>query len=267
MKINYIIACWSGMRRVNPQAYIDDRAIFLRKHLKYMRNLKHSIDQITIIISDNPDEPKSYKDFINRLPQMINNTKIEVMRRSNIGYSYGGYSDVFERYRKQFDYYLLMEDDYVFMLDNFDDIMLNDFKVDDKIGSATFWLCEDFKYRILSRTRKLNFEDRKSIADAINKYFPDTFSFPRVAVGLVKSDTLNDVWEKFGTLPYAKSNAHGACKLEGQIGLFAAMQMVGWKLVDTNINYRIAAYSPDGKILENGPIDKPLLLNPIQALL
>jgi hypothetical protein len=263
--LNYIIACWSGMRRVNPKSYINDRHIFIQKHLERLSQLKHSIDQITMVINHNPDEPKCFRDFINALPTHMGTTKIEILDRPNIGYSYGAYSDAFNKYR-DFKYYMLMEDDYTFTIDDFDSILLSKLESDPKYGFASFWLCKSTKREMLERIDKLDVKDKKPTIDTINKFFPDKFVYPRIMVGLVRNEVLTAIWNEFNELPYSRGNTHSECKIEGQFGLPAAMQKVGWKIIDVNCDYRVAAYSPVGETIKNGPQDKPLILVPVQSL-
>jgi len=46
--INYVIAAWSGIRRVKDLTYIADRTHYLRNHLQQLKKLKHNLDQIKI---------------------------------------------------------------------------------------------------------------------------------------------------------------------------------------------------------------------------
>lgn len=264
MSINYVIACWSGMRRVNPKQYVDDRSIFLRKHLKSLYQLKHSIDQITIIVNHNPDEPSSYREYLNNLPNKIGNANVVLIERPNEGFSYGGYSEVFSRYHEQFDYYVLMEDDYMYMVDNFDAIMLKYMQSNSRCGFVSFWMADSSKNEQLGR---LNQTKEAKIIKGIHKYFPDTFKFPRISVGLVRSKTLQDIWNTFGALPYSTGANHRECKFIGQFGLSAIMQKLQWILADMLPDCRVIGFGPNGEIVEYGPKDKPLFIAPIQALL
>ena len=263
--INYVIACWSGLRRINPKVYIKDRSIFIKKHLKTLFSLKHSIDQVTIVITHNPDEPKEFREYISSLPSVIGSTKIVIIERPNIGYSYGGYSEVFDKYKEEFEYYMLMEDDYTFMLDNFDKIMINEMQ-DEKCAFATFWVRLGYKKLILRRIeRKL--DNDKTLIQSVNKYYPDEYYFPIVSVGMVKSKAMSDVCKKYGHMPFSKSNKHQNNKIEGQFALSTVFQQVGWHITDVNTKYRVSCFSHEGAVAHKGPKEHPIILAPIQALI
>jgi hypothetical protein len=271
MSTNYIISCWSGLRRVNPQKYLDDRSIFIKIHIDKLRSLNHNLDQITVVINENNDTPPEFITYINNLPKKINHTNVVIMNRPNVGYSYGCYSDVFAKYKTYFDNYIVMEDDYIFMLDNFDSIMLN--KMTDKCGFVSFWNAKGTKKEMLARTTKealsatSGTKDREKLVEAIEKYFPDKFVFPRVAVGVMSSKMLNEVFTKFGKLPYANSTNHTQCKIEGQFGLSVVGQKFGWSVYDLIPEYGLTAFGPNGEITEHNPNNKPIFISAIQSML
>jgi RimJ/RimL family protein N-acetyltransferase len=113
-KINYVIATWSGDRRINNKKY-------LKNHILKLLSLKHNLTQITIVKpllgGDN-----SYYDF----KELIDEFKCKVVildRESNQGQSYGQLFYAYEQFKDEFDYYIFIEDDYHVNIDNFDTIL------------------------------------------------------------------------------------------------------------------------------------------------
>jgi len=129
MKTNLVIATWSGLRsdgRIESQDkyFAKDRSVYIRAQIHQLSTLQHNLDQITIAVPKNTNEPKEFTQFINKIPCEIKNTPVKIIRRSNVGHSYGSFNSVYEKYRNQFDFYILLEDDYVFVLDYFDEILI-----------------------------------------------------------------------------------------------------------------------------------------------
>lgn len=265
MSTNYVISCWSGMRRVNPERYVNDRSVFIETHINSLFKYENAVDHITIVINDNPEEPKEFRNYINSLPSKLNGKTIEIIRRPNVGYSYGCYSDVFAKYRLQFDNYILMEDDYCYAIDNFDRIMFDKAYANKKVGFVSFWNAKGTRSEMLARTKEMKNKDK--MIKAINKYFPDKFVFPRVAVGFVKAKMLEDIFTAYGTLPYATSTNHGECKIEGQFGLSVAGQKFGWTVHDLVPEYGVVAFGPLGEVMTHNPDNKKIFITAIQSLL
>ena len=115
-RINYVIATWSGNRRVNNQNY-------LKNHILKLLSLKQNLSQITIVkplLGGND----SYYDLLGLFKQF--ETKVVLLDRvSNDGHSYGQLFYAYETYRDEFDYYIFVEDDYQPNINNFDKILLD----------------------------------------------------------------------------------------------------------------------------------------------
>ena len=50
-RVNYILAAYFGNRNDEDPRYTADKSFFLRTHLESLVRLKHSLDQITVVIS------------------------------------------------------------------------------------------------------------------------------------------------------------------------------------------------------------------------
>ena len=123
-KIAYIIAAYGGNRiNGNIGPYRSDRAVYVRDHLKQLETVKHNIDTIILVVNSptvGQEEEAGFKRYIQTLPSTVGNSNLILERRKNIGVSYGAYNHAFKKYHADFDYFILMEDDWLPMEDNFD---------------------------------------------------------------------------------------------------------------------------------------------------
>lgn len=124
MRINYVIPCWSGLRRVIDPAQEKDFTHYLKSHLNQLQKLEHNLSQITLVINHNLEEPWLFTRYIDCLPAKIKETPLVVVRRdSNHGFTFGAWSYVYDLYGDQFDYYLFGEDDYAPTLPFFGEVL------------------------------------------------------------------------------------------------------------------------------------------------
>ena len=110
LKINYIIATWSGKRvKKVDEVYYEN---VLKKHIEKLSKTKHNLTQITVMRPQN-DIRNSYYDF-ETLPNMV------IEECPNEYFSYGQWVRAANKYVDDFDYFIFIEDDYVPDCDNFD---------------------------------------------------------------------------------------------------------------------------------------------------
>jgi hypothetical protein len=240
-RTNYVIATWSGPRRLGNDKFHDDSSYYLRRHLETLSELEHHLGQITIAVPENLEEPTEFTNYLKTIPATIGSTPIKILRREkNIGQSYGSYSDAFSAYGASFDFYIFMEDDYVFSKPNFDQIMIQMFE------SA-----EDCGY--LSSYVKLD--------------LPDYFNArPHAAVsnGICSTEALQSITKKFGILPYGGDSTEKMtydCK--PQLEFSYAFLWVGKRLYDYRTIYN-APFNHIGSLQMLGDPEKEALIIPLQ---
>ena len=247
-KVNCVIACWSGPRRDQFDPYAEDRTYYLRAQLKSLEKLEHRLDQITVVVPKNPNEPNNYTQFVESLPDFIGETKLVVIRRENYGQSYGSYSHVYEKYRSQFDYYIFVEDDYIFVKDNFDTELVINHRSMHNCGFLCSLVLEDI--------------DTPEIHAGI-------------ANGIANSESLKLIWDKYGELPHsnwgkAALNEETAYNTGPQIKFSHAFLEVGKGLYDLTFKYRAPFLSVnllnEKKLKNYAPHKKRTLLAPVQFL-
>lgn len=107
MRINYIIATWSGYRRNLSKDY-------LKIHLNKLFSLQHSLAQVTVVRPLGSDDPGYYD-----IDPFIKD-KIVIIDRPANDRSYGQFIYAHQQFGHQFDASILMEDDYVPNIHNFD---------------------------------------------------------------------------------------------------------------------------------------------------
>lgn len=105
----------------------------LKLNLKILNELNPSIEKITIMkpnINSNHEEINGYYDFNNLNLNNIYN-KIQIIECENIGISYGQFfTGIFHNI--DYDYYILIEDDYVIFKSNFADEFIEEFSKNEK---------------------------------------------------------------------------------------------------------------------------------------
>lgn len=130
MSTNLIIAAWAGPRRnerdelLNLVPFPTTRIGHLQKQISTLSYYQHQLSQITIVIPPH-DEPINFTRYLSQLPKRLSGAKLEIFRtQSNIGWSYGSWQAAIQKYQG-FDHYLFLEDDYVFVKDDFDKIIID----------------------------------------------------------------------------------------------------------------------------------------------
>lgn len=114
--VNYLLATWSGKRR-NPSKD------YLRAQIASLITLNHSLNQVTIIRPLGSNDP-DYYDPYSYFSQGPHITEYVLLDRPTNDRAYGQFLFAFQQY-PDFDYYILVEDDYLPNLDNFDAILID----------------------------------------------------------------------------------------------------------------------------------------------
>ncbi len=117
MKVNYVMACWMGARNYDDSRHAKDRSLFVREHLAQLEGLAHSLDQITVVLAEGGDpEADAYVKGL----KTCGDTPVCVLTRENIGLSYASWNHAYDTFADEFDYSIIVEDDYVPVVEGFD---------------------------------------------------------------------------------------------------------------------------------------------------
>jgi len=90
--------------------YIDAQKYNLKKY-------QHNLSEIIFVIAEDG----------RKKTEMKKEDGITYVYRKNKGLSFASWMKVVKMYKNQFDYYIFLEDDYCFVKDNFDKIMIDEF--------------------------------------------------------------------------------------------------------------------------------------------
>lgn len=245
-KINYSLAAWSGKRRE-----IDHCGGYLDEHLDLLNRLKHNLAQVTIAHPFNPEESQEYTKKLFNLKKLKNGIPIVVLDQPNIGISYGHWSRTFGKYRSSFDYYIFIEDDYVPVVDHFDQLLVTLYDNFRRIRNCGY-LCSLF------------FDGNGSYC---------TWPIPPhagISNGISSSDVLEQVWQKFGMLPHDTHENYNS----GQVLFSSGFLECGFEIMDYVTMYRslyhfnrtdkLRWYSFDGKQCKDILAPIQYALNPVK---
>lgn len=140
-RINLVICTFGSVIRWNESRFTDrtnvickevGAASYLRKQIASLSTFHHSLSQITFVINTDYDNEESdeFKKVVSEIPAFLGKAKVEILRRGNAGCSFGAFSHVANIYKDAFDYYYFLEDDGIFLANNFDAKLLEQMESD-----------------------------------------------------------------------------------------------------------------------------------------
>ncbi len=135
------------------------------------------------------------------------------MIRKNLGFSYGGWSDLFSKFKDKFDYFIFNEDDYFFAQDKWDDYLINKYNSYPDCG----YLCP-----MVREANHYN-EYKKHLGHSS---------------GIASNKNLKKVIEKFGNLPYGKNKDYQGGE-DSQLNFGFSFIQVGLNLYDFRDDYAL----------------------------
>lgn len=231
----YVIAAWGGNRRKpDPMAPERDRTFFLREHLARIRDCKR-IDRIIVASPKCVIPHKGYEEYLRSLESAheLNGIPLEILRRPNIGMSYGSYNDVYGKYRTSFDYYFVAEDDYLPALPGFDGILLDRLAKSPSCG----FLC------------------------ALSWPNPGAPPHAGIFVGVIRAEVLEKIWVKNGgCLARFEGHDYGEAEHIGQIGISWEIIRAGYELADWTDAYSAPFWWEQGLKVFGNPALPPVYI-------
>lgn len=213
-----------GERRIKLEEYDNDKLFYLKKQIEYLSNKKHNLSHIVFSINSNstPEENYLIKEVYKLIPNTIQNATTEILVRENYGMSYGAFSDIYSKYRTKYDYYFFVEDDYVFILDNFDNEMIRILNTSKNPG----YLCGEFK----------------GWAEGWKPHAANS-------IGVITSNALEAVYLDHGKLPHNENKFvdYISDEVHGQIAQSNAIHNAGFEVFDIRNYYKIYHVSANNK--------------------
>lgn len=239
MTTNYVVAAYFGDRKRPTKAYQEDCTSYLIEHFRSLERLKHHLDQITVVCSWNAGPDPAFR---LQLPDRVGTARVRRMHRKNFGMSYGAFSDAVALWNERFDATILMEDDYTFTQDHFDDLLLGMMK-----KKSCGFLCGE--------SRPLDDYD---------------YNVAAVFTGVAHREALSAATH-LGPLPYDHTSASyvGGCAAQKEQS--AAFQKAGQSVEDWLDRYATAYYDAhydgsEGIVRWFGDKYRPAFVMPVQVL-
>lgn len=218
--IAYVVACYFGNRRVNDHIYHNEnRYDYIEWQIKQLELLKTTlIDKIVFVLSGVIEIPNDLN-----IPKTINNIPVDVLIRENIGLSYGAWNFAVNHYGHEFNYYFLIEDDYIPVMDFWDSVFM------DKMVDNVAYVCSLFTNHV---------------------------AMPN---GLIKGSAILET----GGVKHASSSDYGPNEIAGQIQWGENLQNHGWDIVDIAKEYSIPFLNYLTTVIYPGKIDGRKILSPV----
>ena len=218
-KVCYVCCFYFGNRRTTTKKYDNDRSSYLMEQINSLTEFKHDLDRIIFVFNLEKEHLDFFEECRTKIPDKIQNTKVDVIARENIGLSYGGWSEVFSLYRSQFDYYIFNEDDYFINDHKFDSYLVKKFNSYNNIGYLAGMVTNPFPQN------------------------PSQKPYAGNSFGISSYKILNHLYEKFGFLPHDRSSKddlesrYGSGEENGQISQTYEIFSLGYSLFDIREDY------------------------------
>lgn len=130
-KINYIVALYCGARMSKKYSLLTakNKLYFFSKQVEALNKFGEGIDLVSFVF--NVDSLEQQNEIINSLSFTNIAFKYELFFRENVGASYGAWMECIHKNVNKYDYFFMIEDDYVPICNNFYEPFIN--KCTDKI--------------------------------------------------------------------------------------------------------------------------------------
>ena len=181
-----IINFWLGDRRKFPIQYDVDKLIFLKKQIEFLTDIENSLDTIYFSFNVETEQYTLLSEAINLIPKKINDTKTKINIRNNFDFSYGAWNEIVKKEKDNFDYFIFLEDDYVFSEPKWDSYLLNKFKSKSNMGYLGMAVRELHVYPEIKT--EMGYDMYESIRESFH------------SVGMTSSENIKKILNKNGSL-------------------------------------------------------------------
>lgn len=213
-KVCYIMSFYLGNRRRPCGNYKKDNLYLVKKQVEILSKTKHNLSKIIFNFNVEPEHYPYISQLHALIPRSIQGADVDINIRKNEGISYGAWSDLFLKYKSEFDYYVFNEDDYFFVEDNWDTYLVDKYNSYEDCG----YLC------MLAREPLKWCGYRKNAGNS---------------VGIASFKALIKIVHKYGELPHPKSKKEYDNWEEGQHQFSFAFLEVGYNIYDVREDYAV----------------------------
>lgn len=245
MRVNYIVAFYIGPMRQNPyyKTFLSkDKLFFLKKHLEFIKNTSIKIES-TFVINNDIDEPT-----LKLIKEALLNSNVELVLRENTGFSYGAWCDVLhQNLEKGYDYFFLIEDDYIPCIDNFLEPFLK------KCNGNVCCVC--------SLAHKVSHKNNKYVLPVDGE-----FIHPSISNGILSARHVKQIYEKYGRALRIKPGDDYDTGYINQLYYLKDYTDEGYEITDiTDTHSSPYMNSASQHIIKYGNPNNPSVLKPIDA--
>ncbi len=173
-------------------------------------------DRDIIFVNANINSSEGNKFIENINNQKIKRGKIIAYTRENFGLSFGSYNDAFKKFKKDYDYFLFTEDDWIIFKDNYLKIGIDILNKNPKTGMVS--------YVGVTKINKKKWNElglKKETAYGCHG-----------GVGLSSTKILSIIEKKYGCLPHYTKNDYRKSITYGEIRFPNSFIQIGYNLVD-----------------------------------
>ena len=233
MKINYIVATYFGPRRSYSDT--ENKFMFLEEQLKFLSAAPVDWQISRATISINYEGSVSKEDIESLVNSYSYPIEVVVRYRDNFGYSYSNWNEVMiECLEEDFDYFFLMEDDYIPTSHDF----LRPFLEELTAG--------DYGFCCLLKS---------------DHGFMGHQSHPTMSVGLVDAQVAKIVYDKHQNILWLHpTSANYTLAEESQIHMMDHFVASGYPFVGLPLNIRRPFWDNSLGLWERGGIDPPIII-------
>jgi hypothetical protein len=226
-RVNLVIACWGGARRTPDPQYEADRSHYLKLQMDSLSRFSHPWTDTTFVSTGGREDYLDYLDGIR--------SSYKVIDRPDIGMSYGSF-DAAWKIDQTYDYYIFLEDDFVFVRDDFDIEMVNYFETLPDCG----YLCQ--------------------LAWGLR------VPHPAVMNGIASNECLSRLGHLPGATEYDDNSMHyyGKVQTNGQKAWGDRVLEVGLKVYDMGRKFRAPFIEADGSHICWHPTAPKYIIAPAQ---
>lgn len=238
-KINYIVAFYIGDNRAYS-SYIDkfgyDPLYFVKKHLTFLQPLNNNVKKATFVF--NGGLSKELQDEVMALAK--NSTiEIEILVRENSSFSYGAWDMAISRNINSFDYFFVIEDDYIPIQENFYEYFV------EKCSYEFPYVCQyvDHNYTI------------------------ETPYHPSISNGLLRAENCKLIFEKYNQIFRLTSGKSYQTGWDNQVSFYRNFVDEGFGALDILDKYSVpfACINKTPSIEWYGDVNNPSIIVPIEV--
>lgn len=239
-KINYIATFYVGEERGYPtyvEKFKTDPLYFAKIHLEFLRPLKNNIKRATFVFNGGLSD-----EIFQELLQLPRNPDIEleIIFRENSAFSYGAWDSAITRNINDFDYFFIIEDDYIPVTPNF------------------------YKYFI----EKSSYDFPYVCQFVDPNYTKETPYHPSISNGLLRAENCRIIFEKYGEVFKISQGKHYQIGWDNQVSFYRHFVAEDFGALDILDKYSVpfACINNNPPIKYFGDPNNPPLIVPIEVV-